>query len=370
MALVLLSAALAGAMVSGCKPPGGDSAEADAGGEEEQPVPVEVARATVDGIEQTLLSTATVEARQQATLVAETSGVVVEVLVEEGDTVEAGKPLARLRNPELRIAANTAATTVTRLRRELTNIEPLVAKGFVPRQSREDLEAQLAQARDQQARLQHQLGQLEARAPLSGLIARRNIQPGQQVTPGMELFRVVEPTELQVVVHVPERSLGQIREGAKARVGSDAMRGATFEGTLRLISPVVDPQTGTVKVTVSVADRPRQEGADPAIRLRPGMFVSVHIVTDQHARATLVPRRAIVYEENQPLVYTVDRGEGGATMARKVPVGLGYGDASRVEIVRGVVAGQEVIVLGQNGMKDETPVQVVEGRRPSPGENP
>lgn len=362
--VLVFGPALCGVLVLGCQGAGGPPDAPDAGKEAEQTVPVEVARARVDPIEQTLLSTATVEARRQASLAAEVTGTVVEVLVEEGDVVAAGAPLAKLRNPELKIAASSAASQVTRLRQELAKLEPLVGKGFVPRQTVEELQAQLTQARDQQARVAHQLGQLEPKAPVSGLVARRNIHPGQQVTIGMEMFRVVDPGELQVVVHVPERSLGRIREGAAARVVSDALPGAVFDGHLRLIAPTVDPQTGTIRVTITVSERPRAATTDPAVKLRPGMFVNVHIVTDRHEAATWVPRRAIVYEENQPLLYTIERVEGRPTVARKLPVELGYGDAERIEIVRGIGADQEVIVLGQSGLKDETPVEVVEGRLP------
>ena len=124
------------------------------------------------------------------------------------------------------------------------------------------------------------------------------------------------------------------------------MAGRAFTGKVARLSPVVDPQTGTFKVTVEVRPTGHQ--------LAPGMFSRVSVTYDVHKDALTVPRAAIITEDGESAVYVVKSG-----VAHRVPVSLGYADGDKVEITRGVAAGDMVVTLGQNSLKDGTKVAVV-----------
>ena len=117
------------------------------------------------------------------------------------------------------------------------------------------------------------------------------------------------------------------------------------------ISPVVDAQTGTVKVTIAVD--PGQEN------LRPGMFVNVDIVVNTHADAVLLPKRALVYAEGRPYVFVVEERDGQTVGVRRA-VDLGFSEDDRVEVLSGAHAGEPVIMVGQSTLRDGGQVRVHE----------
>jgi RND family efflux transporter MFP subunit len=154
------------------------------------------------------------------------------------------------------------------------------------------------------------------------------------------------------VVYVPEKNMSEVKIGQKAYITSDYFKNQKFDGWIKRISPVVDPSSGTFKVTVGVRNR--------AARLRPGMFVNVHIVLDTHHNVILVPKTAVVYENENMYAYVVRD-----SVAHKVLLRTAYEDNEKVEVPVGIEEGEPVIVVGQAGMKDLTPVRIV-NVRPNP----
>jgi membrane fusion protein (multidrug efflux system) len=128
---------------------------------------------------------------------------------------------------------------------------------------------------------------------------------------------------------------------------------ARFEGKIRLINPVVNPQTGTIKVTVTLDN----VEAKPS-RLRPGMFVSVFLITDKRKGATLIPKRGVVYKDDKSFVF-VAQGEGQDRVAERRPIEVGFSEEENVEVIAGLETGDEIVVLGQSGLKDGAEIRIV-----------
>lgn len=335
---------------------GGADKAADAA-QEARPVPVQVATARRGDIQQHLQSAATLSARREVLLLAEANGHLSRVTVEEGDPVKAGQELALLTNRQLEQAVPTAELTLSRLRQERQNLQPLLDKGYAPRQSAEELDHQIKQAQQQLSAARGQLQALRVRAPFDGLIARRAALPGQQVAPGAELFYLVDPAELEIVLQVPELSLAQLREGTTATVTADALGPQRrFPARVRLINPVVNPRTGTVKVTLTLLQT-RLDGPD-APTLRPGMLAQAQLLIGTHNDALLAPRRALLRDDEQPRLFIVEDTPDGPT-ARRREVQTGLSEGELIEILSGLQDGDRVIVLGQAGLKDGARVQVV-----------
>ena len=123
--------------------------------------------------------------------------------------------------------------------------------------------------------------------------------------------------------------------------------GDRLSGRIDLVSPVVDPESGTIKVTVEVTDYPPST--------RPGDFVEVSIVTDRHDDSLLVPRVAVVTERGQRSVYVVD-----GDVARQRMVEVGFEDDQDAEIVSGLDVGELVVVQGQRSLRDGQPIAILD----------
>jgi membrane fusion protein, multidrug efflux system len=148
---------------------------------------------------------------------------------------------------------------------------------------------------------------------------------------------------------VPERVIGRIKKGQDAYISSDNIPERSFGAVIKRLSPVVDASSGTLKVTVGVSDQNDE--------LRPGMFVSVHIVTETHRNTLLIPKTAVIYEDGMPFSFFVDND----TLARKVRLEQGFSDEEYMEVLASVSDTDRVIVVGQNGLKDGARIKVVAG---------
>ncbi len=123
--------------------------------------------------------------------------------------------------------------------------------------------------------------------------------------------------------------------------------GDRLSGRIDLVSPLVDPDSGTIKVTVEVTDYPPST--------RPGDFVEVSIVTDRHDDSLLVPRVAVVTERGQRSVYVAEEG-----VARQRAVEMGFEDDLYAEILSGLDDGELVIVQGQRSLRDSQPISILD----------
>jgi membrane fusion protein (multidrug efflux system) len=184
------------------------------------------------------------------------------------------------------------------------------------------------------------------RSPIDGVVAKRLIKVGNTLTPNQAVYVVTDFNHLLAVLYVPENALARIKAGQPAELSADAMAGHVYTGRVARLAPVVDPQTGTFKVTVEVDHN--EHG------LAPGMFSRVSITYDVHQNTLTVPRAAIMTEDGESAVYVVNSGT-----AHRVPVSLGYADGDKVEITKGLKNGDSVVTLGQNSLKDGTKVAIV-----------
>ncbi|MGH8223395.1 MAG: efflux RND transporter periplasmic adaptor subunit, partial [Woeseiaceae bacterium] len=134
--------------------------------------------------------------------------------------------------------------------------------------------------------------------------------------------------------------------GQTATITVDALSGARFEATVARISPVVDPATGTFKITIEVTDASR--------RLKPGMFGRINIVHDRHANALQVPRGAVVEDGGAETVFVVEDG-----VAHRRAIVTGYAQEGYVEVTEGLMDGEQVVTVGQAGLKEGAKVAVI-----------
>lgn len=343
----LLAASLVGAglVLSGCgqsaAEPTAPEAAADAA-----PIPVEVVRPAREEMLATYSGTATLEAEADAEVIAKVEGEVRRILVEEGDRVRAGQLLAVLDGRQLRLEAAQARAELAKLERDYRRQVELHEKGLIAAGAFESLKFDLDALRARHDLSALKLSYTEIRAPFAGVVASRNVRLGQTLQPGTAAFRVTNATPLKAQVFVPERELRRLRKGQPAAIQVDALTGRSFPARVTLVSPTVDAQTATFKVTVEVDD--------PGAELKPGMFARVGIVFDRRPDALQIPRVALLDAEGAPSLFVVEDG-----VARQRSVRTGLADAGRIEILEGLQGGEQVVVVGQSGLKDGNPVRVV-----------
>jgi membrane fusion protein (multidrug efflux system) len=140
--------------------------------------------------------------------------------------------------------------------------------------------------------------------------------------------------------------LSQLKIGQLASATVDALPGRAFPARVQLVSPTVDSGTATFKVTLTVADAKSE--------LKPGMFARLGIVFERKTNAVSIPRVALVEGEDQPRIFLVANGR-----ARSQFVKLGLSEGARIELLTALPANSQVVVVGQNGLKDGNPVKVV-----------
>ena len=308
-------------------------------------VPVEVAQVSRRPIAASYAGTATLEPLAESQVVAKTSGVALEVLVEEGQQVKAGQPLVRLDADRARLSVAQAQAQLRKLENNYSRAQQLVAQQLISAgevdQMRYDLE---------NARAQHEMAKLELSyttvvAPISGVVASRDIKPGNFVQINSPIFRIVDSQRLEATLNVPEREIAKLRPGQQVKLVADALPGREFIGSVDRVAPVVDTGTGTFRVVAAFAG----DG-----ELQPGMFTRLGINYDQRADALVVPRTALLEDGGEPAVYVVREGK-----AVRSALKLGYDEAGWVEVREGLQAGDAVVVAGKAALREGSAVQVL-----------
>jgi membrane fusion protein (multidrug efflux system) len=305
----------------------------------EEAVPVDVVALERGTIESALRFSATLEAERDVQVLAEAQRRVVELRVEEGDGVKAGALLIRLQDDEQRSALNKAEIELRQATREFNRQKSLFDQSLVSEQVFNDSASVFDQAEIAVDDARRNLTYTEVRSPFAGVVTERLVNVGDHVTLNQPLFRIIDFDSIVARIYVPQKELPSLVPGLAARVTADAVGGASLAGTVDRIAPVVDPGTGTVKVTVAI---PHQEG------LRPGLYVEVELVTAVHENALLLPKRAVVYDNDQLFVFRL----GDERRVERIKIQPVLEDVDSIEPASGLSEGDQIVVAGQASLKD------------------
>jgi len=344
--------ALMGTLAAGCS--NGKAKDKDAAETEKNAtVPVEVQPLKRAEMVAVYSGTAPIEAHEEATVVAKVGGEVRQIFVEEGDTVQAGQVLARLDGDRLRLTLAQTDANLRKLERDYKRTLELAEKGLVPKSTAENTKYDLDALRAAYDSARLELSYTEIRAPINGVISARRIKVGNTIGPNDPTFTVTDLDPLLAFVHVPEKEFRKIAPGQNAEVVIDALGGARFVGTISRISPTVDPQTGTFRARVEVPDATRT--------LKPGMFARVNIVYERRQDALQLPRTAILDADGQQSVFVVATGK-----AEQRTIRTGLSNGGWIEVLEGLEGSEQVVTVGQAGLKTGTLVKIVGDGAPQP----
>jgi RND family efflux transporter MFP subunit len=344
--LMVVAGALALTILTACgQAPETDEALAE-DAETVEKIPVEVGEAKLGSVSAFYSATASLEADGRAQVVPRLGGQVTELLVEEGDAVEAGQVLARLDSDRLRLQLAQAEANMRRLQQDFDRHREMHERDMISTETFDRLKFEFEAQTAQYELAQLELSYSDIRAPISGVISMRDLRVGNQVNTADPVFEITALDPLQAVLDVPERELSRLQPGQPAVLHADALPGEEFLGEVARISPVIDPDSGTFRVTVELSGE--------QARLRPGMFGRFSIIYDERDEVVLVPVDAVLSEDGRSSVFVIANGQAERRLV--VP---GYRNNGHFEIVEGLAAGELVVTTGQASLRSGSPVLVL-----------
>lgn len=302
-----------------------------------------------------------VEPERKVEVFARLSAYVKEIVREEGALVKEGDVLAVLDDTEIRISHEQARISLDQAKLSLDeaaqNLErarelfkrELISEQEYQTQDAAHKQRQLDFKNRQQSfqELELQLGWTRIRANASGYITERLIEVGGRVNANQQVYTIEDFTPLLVRVFVPTADAIQLRTKMPASVSTEVLKGTAFPGTVTLINPRIDVQTGTVRITVEVYDE--------SLRLKPGMFVEVRIAVGQKEDVLVIPRKAVLYRQNKTYAFVVENGR-----AAQREIALGLTEEDLAEVLSGLEEGQTIVSVGVENLKDGQRVEVVQ----------
>lgn len=376
-----------------------------AGGEQTDPIPIEVRAAAAVERQESVTASGAVEGSETADVAFQVSGKVARVLIEEGQHVVEGQLLAELEPTDYRNAYDAAqaqkevaeATArkaeaglrkqeveqaridLTRWEDEYQRMRFLVERKSLPQNDFEKVEAtykaaqqryqmavegtrvedriaamaQAVAAKSQANEEQKRLSDTRLFAPISGNVSMRHIDPGQTVSAGATVISIADLNPAKVRVGVPEAEIGKIKPGADAEVSLPSLGGRRFTGKVGIIGVASEPASRTYTVKIIVPN--------PGTVLLAGMVAEARIFGPAKARALTIPGEAILHDpQGAPIVY-IYHPERRRVYAAKVEVGAPL--ANEVEIRSGLHPDEQIVVGGQQKLREGTLVQIAGGAR-------
>lgn len=300
-------------------------------------------------IESVLRFSTNLEAENRVDVLAETERHVTELRVEEGDVVRAGETLLLLEDEQQRTALRRVESQLDRSRLEYERQERLFEQDLISEQAYNQARYDMEQLELALEDVRRELGYATVLAPISGVLTERLVNVGDHVETHAKLFEIVDFDSIVARVFVPERQLAGLFVGQPARVLAQSLDGSR-QAAIERISPVVDPQSGTVKVTLGI---PANQS------LLPGMYVEVDLVAAVEEDALLAPKRALVYDQEQVFAFRVVEADDGPR-AERLLVRVLIESEDVVQLEGDLAEGQRLIVAGQAGLKDGAKIRLLD----------
>jgi len=299
-------------------------------------------------------------AEKTASIRSEVAGRVVEVLLDPGVRVSKGAVLARVDDSAIRDAWLSAKSGLTQAQlaadlseRDERRAEKLLQAGAIAenaleaaRRNRLGGQAQLEDAKARLANAQKSLDNTVVRSPYDGIVSERQVNAGDNVSPGAALFTVVDPSTMRLEGAVPADQLGAVRVGAPVTFVVTGYPGKAFVGAITNVYPTADPQTRQVRLFVRIPN-----GGNGLVA---GLYATGRVASTTR-QALTAPLGAVDQRGIKPVVL---RLKGGKAERVEVTIGLRDEGTERVEIATGVSVGDTLLMGAAQGITPGTLVRV------------
>ena len=330
-----------------------------------KPPPAQISAAEVktEAVPRFATGIGSVTAVHQVTINPEVGGRVVKIFFEPGATVKAGDPLVQLNDaPDRGDLANYQAQAhwaETTLQRS----SELAKHQYEARETVDQKQSQLDQARAQIIKTEALIEQKLIRAPFSGQLGMRQIEVGQYLTPGARIVTLTDLSQLYVNFTLPSQMRSEIGVRQQVNVTADAFPGRTFTAEVTTIEPQVSADTRTMTVQATMRN--------PDNSLLPGMFINAAVVLPPQPDVMVLPETAVEYTLYGDSVYVI-REDGKDANGRPIlkavrtPVKTGARMGGKVEILQGLEPGERVVAAGQVKVQNGAQVAISNSPPPQP----
>lgn len=331
---------------------------------------------------ESIRTTGNLEAVDRVDVFSKLPGVITECFVVEGAPIKKGDVMAKLDSREFQLnlrqassAMNQAVANRDNIRATLERNEQLYADQLISDQQIDQLRTQLKLAESQvrSAKVAKDLASLNlsyatVRAPMDGVVAVKNCEMNKRVTTADNIYEIAAMGNLKVIIFVTEDEVHRLKAGDHpVKISFDALKGTPsekqYDGKVVFISPVVNPDNGTVEVRVEVVN---PDGA-----LTEGMFSRLVIEVGRIPNAMVVPKQSLIGEEGRQQLFVAKEGQGGTLTAHKIDVVAGIEDAEFVTIESPEITDATLVISeGQNLLSEGDRVTPASPMNPQPNAAP
>ena len=322
-------------------------------------IPVEAMTIGEKLIEQKLPLTGILKPNKSVDLIAEVSGKVKSINKELGDFVSANQILAviddvipesQYKQAEAQVQSTQSILNISEL--NLNSDKILFENGDIS-----ELEYNSSQSNFNNTEAQHlsAIAALSAakksyddtriKTPISGIVARKNIEFGTMVPMGAVVYRVVDLSKLKLIVYIPQEIINRVNIGSKALVNVSALNGKIYNGTVERISPQADEATGGFMVEILV---PNSDS-----RIKGGMTAKIELLIAKEQKVLAIPEYALVSKNGDSFVYKINNN-----YAELVKIELGESIGQNVIVESGLSVGDKIVTVGMKNLGIKTKVNI------------
>jgi multidrug efflux system membrane fusion protein len=306
-------------------------------------IPVTVSPVVEGTVSQQLVKTGNLIPFKEADIIATTAGKVTKVNFNLGSAIRQGSTLVELDNRLKELSLEATQLSIDRLKKDVTRYNTLLAGNATTEIQVNETRYNYENAVNQAEQIKKQIADANVKAPIGGQIVQKDIEPGEYITVGKVLGRVLDVNRLKVQVPVNESDVYQLRVGQVVRVSADVFPGRTFNGRISYIAPQgTEEHNYPIEITV-----------DNGGGLKAGTFVNVDFSQKSNQKALQIPRSALVESIKNPYVFVV---LNNIASRRTITVGRDFGDT--IEVLSGLQVGDQVVTTGQLNLSDGKPVQI------------
>jgi len=299
------------------------------------------------------------EADESVVVRSETEGIIESVEFQEGDHVDKGALLFRLRDDEQAARLREAEAQLALAADDFERASTLARQG-----SMSPAEFDSAKSKNEVAKARRDLAKVELdrtriRAPFDGVLGARKVSPGVRIDSDVDLVRIDSIDRLRLLFTVPEIVVRAVRNDMPLEVKVSPWPEESFPGQVYFVAPSLDTSNRRLLLKAWVPN--------PDHKLRPGLFATIRLEVSRHENALVVPEAAVAYDANGPFVWRIGAGD----VAERVPVELGLRQPGKVEVTSGIAAGDRIVSAGTHKVSAGAQVQkatLVPGSKVAEGE--
>jgi membrane fusion protein (multidrug efflux system) len=304
------------------------------------PMPVEASEVARHEMVDRFEVVGSIEALAAVTVVGEIDALVTSLPFAEGSSIQKGALIAQLDGRQLAAEVSRAEALRAQNKATFERVKSIVGQGAGSPQDLDDADAALKVADANLDLARARFAKTQIVAPFNGVVGSRRVSVGTFLRAGQPITELANVDEMRVTFSVPERFLGQLKQGASVIVSTPAFPDASLEGHILVVDPMIDEATRTARVVARVQNLSR--------RFRPGMSANISAVLSKRADALTIPNEAVFGSGGHSFVYVI----GPDSSVHRTAVALGARTPEVVEVLQGLTEGARVVRTGHQKLFD------------------